>query len=439
MTRAHFEARPASPSPQAHYRVLRIGVCRRSGSARAPERADRRLLGGTPRASGLDASSRASRRPSCCTATTPTATARTSRTRRRTTTTFPTDEMLAGTWTLDEYSRRLDELELWPTSRQMEASPTTGAGRSRAPRSTSRCSRPGSRSQTRRASVPAGALRRLDAGEDRPVPRAEPRARVQARRREGLGPRAMERLAATDRVRVLDLKAYYRGTVVDLAPDPELYRAVAERFPDVVIEDAWLEDGCREALAGAEDRLSFDAPIHSWSDVGKLPLEPRWLNIKPSRFGTLAGLLECIEECEERGIRMYGGGQFELGPGRRQIQRLASALLRRRAERRRAVRVQRRARARGLPHEPACRRRTGSASDESLRRLCRRTASAGSARSWARRSGVEPCTSSRPGNASARTTGTSARRSGCSSSRERRRCARRRASRCCARGTSPCS
>ena len=91
-----------------------------------------------------------------------------------------------------------------------------------------------------------------------------------------------------------------------------------------MIEDAWLEDGCREALAGAEDRLSFDAPIHSWADVGKLPLEPRWLNIKPSRFGTLRGLLECIEECEARGIRMYGGGQFELGPGRRQIQRLAS-------------------------------------------------------------------------------------------------------------------
>jgi hypothetical protein len=134
----------------------------------------------------------------------------------------------------------------------------------------------------------------------------------------------MERLAAIDRVRVLDLKAYYRNTSVDLAPDPALYRLVAECFPDVVIEDAWLEDGCREALAGAEDRLSFDAPIHSWADVGKLPLEPRWLNIKPSRFGTLQGLLECIEECEARGIRMYGGGQFELGPGRRQIQRLAS-------------------------------------------------------------------------------------------------------------------
>jgi hypothetical protein len=37
-------------------------------------------------------------------------------------------------------------------------------------------------------------------------------------------------------------------------------------------------------------------------------------------------LLECIDACEERGIRMYGGGQFELGPGRRQIQTLASVL-----------------------------------------------------------------------------------------------------------------
>jgi hypothetical protein len=134
----------------------------------------------------------------------------------------------------------------------------------------------------------------------------------------------LQRLRELDRVRVVDLKAYYHGTVVDHAPDPELYRAIAEELPDVVIEDAWLEDGCREALAGAEDRLSFDAPIHSLSDLDGLPLEPRWLNIKPSRFGTLRGLLETIDACEERGIRLYGGGQYELGPGRLQIQRLAS-------------------------------------------------------------------------------------------------------------------
>ena len=134
----------------------------------------------------------------------------------------------------------------------------------------------------------------------------------------------LRRLRALGRVRVVDLKAYYRGTTVDLAPDPELYRAVAEELPDVVIEDAWLEDGCLEALAGAEDRLSFDAPVHSLSDLNGLAVAPQWLNIKPSRFGTVRELLATIEVAEERGIRMYGGGQYELGPGRLQIQRLAS-------------------------------------------------------------------------------------------------------------------
>lgn len=134
----------------------------------------------------------------------------------------------------------------------------------------------------------------------------------------------MERLGATGRVRVLDLKAYYTGTPVDVVPDPELYRNVVELFPDVVIEDASLEGECGEALRGQEKRLSFDAPIHSVGDVRALSIEPGWLNIKPSRFSTIARLLECIEYCDSNAIRMYGGGQFELGVGRLQIQRLAS-------------------------------------------------------------------------------------------------------------------
>jgi hypothetical protein len=134
----------------------------------------------------------------------------------------------------------------------------------------------------------------------------------------------MERLAATGRVRVLDLKAYYRGTPVDVEPDPELYRAVKELFPNAVIEDASLEGGCGEVLRGEEGRLSFDAPVHSLADLLGLPVKPGWLNVKPSRFGTIQRLLECIEHCDAQGIRMYGGGQFELGPGRRQIQALAS-------------------------------------------------------------------------------------------------------------------
>jgi hypothetical protein len=136
----------------------------------------------------------------------------------------------------------------------------------------------------------------------------------------------MERLAVTGRVRVLDFKAYYSGTAVDLAPDPELYRAVAEIFPDAVLEDAALDGECGEVLRGEAARLSFDAPIHSVADLRALPVAPGWLNIKPSRFGKLQRLFECVEHCDANGIRMYGGGQFELGVGRRHIQVLASLL-----------------------------------------------------------------------------------------------------------------
>jgi hypothetical protein len=134
----------------------------------------------------------------------------------------------------------------------------------------------------------------------------------------------MERLAATRLVRVLDFKAYYKGTPVDTVPDPDLYRAAVELFPDAVLEDASLEGECGEILRGHEERLSFDAPIHSLADLLALPVEPGWQNVKPSRFGALERLLECIEYCDANGIRMYGGGQFELGVGRRQIQVLAS-------------------------------------------------------------------------------------------------------------------
>jgi hypothetical protein len=238
---------------------------------------------------------------------------------------FPAHEMLAGTWSLHEYSVRLDDLELFPAAPQMDASRDyrrwafESAALDLALR---QAGRPFHDVAGRSAdSVRFVASTRADI---EPYRQLFPALEFKLDVAEDWDRALMERLAATDRVRVLDLKAYYRNTGVDLAPDPDLYRLVVECFPGVVIEDAWLEDGCREALAGAEDRLSFDAPIHSWSDVGSLPFEPRWLNIKPSRFGTLRGLLDCIDQCEASKISMYGGGQFELGPGRRQIQRLAS-------------------------------------------------------------------------------------------------------------------
>ena len=135
---------------------------------------------------------------------------------------------------------------------------------------------------------------------------------------------AMAAIAATGRVRALDFKAYYTGTIVDQEPDPDLYRSVARLFPDAVLEDAALTDATRRALDGALDRLSWDAPIHSLADVDALPIAPRFLNIKPSRFGSVRRLFECIEACLARGMTLYGGGQFELGVGRGQIQALAS-------------------------------------------------------------------------------------------------------------------
>jgi hypothetical protein len=48
------------------------------------------------------------------------------------------------------------------------------------------------------------------------------------------------------------------------------------------------------------------------------------INVKPSRFGTVQALFDTYDYLDARGIRAYGGGQFELGPGRGQIQYLAS-------------------------------------------------------------------------------------------------------------------
>jgi L-alanine-DL-glutamate epimerase-like enolase superfamily enzyme len=134
----------------------------------------------------------------------------------------------------------------------------------------------------------------------------------------------MAQIAATGRVRVLDFKAYYTGTRVENPPDAALYQNCLELFPDAVIEDAALTEETRPILDSVRDRLSWDAPIHSVADVEALEWAPRWLNIKPSRFGSLRGVLDCIDLCASRGISVYGGGQFELGVGRGHVQALAS-------------------------------------------------------------------------------------------------------------------
>jgi len=132
-------------------------------------------------------------------------------------------------------------------------------------------------------------------------------------------------LVATGAVDSVDYKGHYRGTIVDTPSDPVFYKRIAEAFPDAWLEDPDLDgDGIDEVLRPHRDRITWDAPIHSIADIEALPFAPQMVNIKPSRFGGLERLCAGYDYCAEHGIGAYGGGQFELGPGRGQAQYLAA-------------------------------------------------------------------------------------------------------------------
>jgi len=131
-------------------------------------------------------------------------------------------------------------------------------------------------------------------------------------------------LVETGAVDSLDLKGFYKGTVVDVETDPELYAKLIEAFPEAWLEDPDVNDETRPILEPVRDRLTWDAPIHSIADIEALPWEPRMVNVKPSRIGGLRDLCDTYDHCAEHGIGAYGGGQWELGIGRGQIQVLAS-------------------------------------------------------------------------------------------------------------------
>ena len=131
-------------------------------------------------------------------------------------------------------------------------------------------------------------------------------------------------LAATGAVDSVDFKGQYRGTTVDTPPDAALYRRVAEGLPDAWLEDPALTEETEAVLEPHRDRVTWDAIIHAVADIAELPWPPRTVNVKPSRFGSVERLFAAYDYCEAQGIGAYGGGQWELGPGRGQIQLLAA-------------------------------------------------------------------------------------------------------------------
>jgi hypothetical protein len=123
---------------------------------------------------------------------------------------------------------------------------------------------------------------------------------------------------------VVDMKGRYRNATVAIDTDADLYRRVFERLPDAWIEDPALTDETLELLERHRDRIAWDEPITSIQDIEGLPWRPRVLNLKPARFGSVHLLFEAYDYCVAHGIGAYGGGMYELGPGRGQLQYLAS-------------------------------------------------------------------------------------------------------------------
>ncbi|HET9323489.1 MAG TPA: hypothetical protein VFO03_06380 [Gaiellaceae bacterium] len=239
---------------------------------------------------------------------------------------------LAGEWTIRSFSDHLGGLDLWPEPPGMEAfrdyrrwafeSAALDLALRQAGRSLAdvlgREARPVRFVVSLRLGEPSSVdpIRQLLAG--------YPGTRLKLDPVPDWTPGLVSELAGLELVDVVDLKGQYAGTVVDNPPNPDLYHLVAEGFPDAWIEDPALDEETDRVLEPHRDRITWDAPIHSVADIEALPFPPRTVNIKPSRFGSLERLFATYDYCDERGIGMYGGGQFELGVGRGHIQYLAS-------------------------------------------------------------------------------------------------------------------
>ena len=254
---------------------------------------------------------------------------------------YPAELPLAGEWTLDGFSRHLGGLDLFPGRPPQQESFRNFRRWGFESAALDLALRQSRLSLGEALARPYSPVRfvlstRLDIKPWLAVdPRLEFKLDPTPEWDEGL----MREIAATGRVRALDFKSFYSGSPVDNPPDPVQYGLVSELFPDAVLEDPALEGPAREVLRGQEGRFSFDAPVHSWEDVEVVRervaaacgpecdrFELRQLNIKPSRFGSMSALLDCVGRAQAAGMVLYGGGQFELGIGRDQIQALASLL-----------------------------------------------------------------------------------------------------------------
>jgi hypothetical protein len=239
---------------------------------------------------------------------------------------------LAGTYTLASFCERLAELDLFPQAPRREVSRRyrTWSYESAALDLGLRQAGMSLQQALGRECQPVRFVVSLRLGEPASVQPVQKRLALYPWLRFKLDPTSswdealIEQLVHTGAVDSVDFKAYYTGTIVDQPPDPDLYRRVVEALPQAWIEDPALTAETEPVLAAHRERFSWDAPIHSIEDIQALKYPPKMVNIQPSRLGGVKNLLDAFDYCADRGIGNYGGGQFELGVGRGQIQYLAS-------------------------------------------------------------------------------------------------------------------
>lgn len=137
-------------------------------------------------------------------------------------------------------------------------------------------------------------------------------------------PALIDELQAIDAVAILDLKGLYDSDEVGHPADADWYGTLLAAFDSAIIEDPGVTADTHPVLSPEADRIAWDYPMRSVDDLDDRPWPVRHLNVKPSRFGSIASLCATLETAAEREIHCYGGGQFELGVGRDQLHAIAS-------------------------------------------------------------------------------------------------------------------
>ncbi len=245
---------------------------------------------------------------------------------------------LAGDWTIDGFSRLLDGLDLFHGGPPVY--PMSGDYRRWAYESAALdlALRQAGTSLADALGLTPAPVRfvvstRLDGASDAEPPTAErvrrwlahePGLRFKLDPTDDWSDELIAELATLGVVETLDMKGQYESVPFGVPADARTYSRLLAAFPAALIEDPRLTPELRATLVGHEDRVTWDAPIHSVDDILAREWPPKVVNMKPSRFGPLSRLFAAYDHLRGNGIGAYAGGQTELGPGRGQVQYLAS-------------------------------------------------------------------------------------------------------------------